>query len=87
MRGIKIPVQDFARKMQGGLIHEGGVFAEILFSTMSPSSMVVFGSLKWRQIFRFSHSELALHLRSHYESLSHCPLPPLHSLLDFILHL
>ena len=30
MRGIKIPLQDFAPKMQGGLMHEGvggGVFA------------------------------------------------------------
>ena len=24
MRGIKIPLQDFALKMQGGLMHEGG---------------------------------------------------------------
>ena len=27
MRGIKIPLQDFALKMQGGIMHEGGVFA------------------------------------------------------------
>ena len=27
MRGIKIPPQDFALKMQGGLMREGGVFA------------------------------------------------------------
>ena len=27
MRGIKIPLHDFALKMQGGLMREGGVFA------------------------------------------------------------
>ena len=27
MRGIKIPQYEFAPKMQGGLMHEGGVFA------------------------------------------------------------
>ena len=27
MRGIKIPQYEFALKMQGGLMHEGGVFA------------------------------------------------------------
>ena len=27
MRGIKMPPQDFALKMQGELIREGGVFA------------------------------------------------------------
>ena len=27
MCGIKIPQQDFALKMPGGLMHEGGVFA------------------------------------------------------------
>ena len=26
MRGIKIPQQEFALKMQGGLMHEGGAY-------------------------------------------------------------
>ena len=33
------------------------------------------------QIFRFTHSELGLH----FESLAHCPLPPLYSLPNSIL--
>ena len=27
MHGIKVPPQDFALKMQGGLVRKGGVFA------------------------------------------------------------